>query len=599
MHLLPRVFRSEGDVVDFNPDKILESIKKETGMPDQEAKRITELVVRRIISTGMKFLSGPHIREIVCSILSEQHFEEERKLYTRIGMPLMDYEDFLENAPECINPEKVHHWAANQLAEEYSHLRLLSSEQSKAHLYGDLHVHDLKYFDLRPQAQFWDPRLILKNGLPPGKYRSNCCKSGPAGSLNVAANHLSKWLGMMQGEFSGEQGFWSIATFLAPYARNLSQDKVKQGVQSLIYEINQLSALVGRDAPVTSLSYSPVILEELRGIKAIGNHGKNQGLYGDYQDECLAIFNAFSEIFLQGDYLGNPFQFPKQFIHVGLEWMNAHGPAFDAVEEQIMKNNSICLVNATNSNIKKRIIPDNVADPGLRAQNFGTLQQVTINLPRCAYLSKNEDEFYEILREKMKLGIQILEKKLEIIQKRMETQHLPLCTQIIDEKPLLILQHQDLGLSFTGLDETVKALTGTALYESESSLNLGVSIANFFVKECETWSLEHSTRIIPQENLSEIAPERFFRLDIQHFSEECSRQMRDGKEKYTSFAFIPPSESKNIIDMIKKQAIFHELMPRGATLEMPLDSCTDAASPLRSFIKEAFRASNIARIAFY
>ena len=97
MNLFPKVFRTEGDLAEFDSSKILESIIKETGMSESDANNITELVVRRIISSGIKFLSGPHIREIVCSILSEQHFENERKLYTRIGMPLMDYEKILEN----------------------------------------------------------------------------------------------------------------------------------------------------------------------------------------------------------------------------------------------------------------------------------------------------------------------------------------------------------------------------------------------------------------------------------------------------------------------------------------------------------------------
>ena len=150
MDLLPKVFKT-GDVDEFEPSKIMESIVQETGMDEEHAKKVTELVVRRIISSNMKFLSGPHIREIVCSILSENRYEQERKLYTRIGMPLMDYEKILEQIPlksqKIINPERIHHWAANQLAEEYTLLRILNDEQSKSHLFGDLYIHQLKYFD--------------------------------------------------------------------------------------------------------------------------------------------------------------------------------------------------------------------------------------------------------------------------------------------------------------------------------------------------------------------------------------------------------------------------------------------------------------------
>ncbi|MFX1494982.1 MAG: hypothetical protein ACFFBZ_11920, partial [Promethearchaeota archaeon] len=64
-NLLPRVFRTEGDVVSFDPVKIEQSLMRETGLDKKFADKITELVVRRIISSGIKFLSGPHIREIV------------------------------------------------------------------------------------------------------------------------------------------------------------------------------------------------------------------------------------------------------------------------------------------------------------------------------------------------------------------------------------------------------------------------------------------------------------------------------------------------------------------------------------------------------
>ncbi|TFF90621.1 MAG: hypothetical protein EU548_02125, partial [Promethearchaeota archaeon] len=149
-NLLPQVFRTEGDMVNFDPRKIKQSIIKETHLDSESADKITEIVVRRIISSGIKFLSGPHIREIVCSVLSEQHFEDERKLYTRIGMPLMDYEAILEkgineNANQDMNPESIHHWAANRISDEYALLRILNSEESKAHLYGDIHIHMLRY----------------------------------------------------------------------------------------------------------------------------------------------------------------------------------------------------------------------------------------------------------------------------------------------------------------------------------------------------------------------------------------------------------------------------------------------------------------------
>jgi len=82
----------------------------------------------------------------------------------------MDYENFIEigikeNANQYQNPMSIHSWCADRISSEYALLRLLTEKQSKAHLKGDIHIHMLPYFDLRPFCQEFDLRIILKNGL--------------------------------------------------------------------------------------------------------------------------------------------------------------------------------------------------------------------------------------------------------------------------------------------------------------------------------------------------------------------------------------------------------------------------------------------------
>ena len=70
----------------------------------------------------------------------------------------MDYEHILEigikeNANQYNNPESIHTWCADKIAEEYALLRLIPEEHANAHLRGDIHIHMLRYFDLRPFCQ--------------------------------------------------------------------------------------------------------------------------------------------------------------------------------------------------------------------------------------------------------------------------------------------------------------------------------------------------------------------------------------------------------------------------------------------------------------
>ncbi|MHA1931526.1 MAG: anaerobic ribonucleoside-triphosphate reductase, partial [Promethearchaeota archaeon] len=467
MNLLPKVFRTEGDLADFNSSRIFESIIKETGLRENKAKMITELVVRRIIGSGIRFLSGPHIREIVCSILSEERFEDERKLYTRIGMPLMDYEEILEKGfkehPKMpINPEKIHNWASNRISEEYSHLRILTNEESKAHLYGDIHIHKLRFFDLRPLTQIWDPRIILENGLPPLKNYISCCKLKPAKNLREACDHLNKWMILTQNEIGGSQGYNNIIPYLAPYVKKSNQKDLDLIVKNFLYEMNYFSLITGRTISPTTIMTHPSIVKPLLKIPAVGPYGKIEGYYEDFYDECLKLFNSFTYNFKEGDDNKNPFTSPKHEVCINETLLEDCRDAYRRVWDETFTMKTPILINSKNhasdDKYSKTISSSSY-------ENQGMLQEICMNLPRFAYLSKDEETFIEILKAKMNLSSKILLKKKEIIRRRLNSNHLPLLNGVIKDKNIFKLENQRLTISFIGLNETIKFLTDYELHE--------------------------------------------------------------------------------------------------------------------------------------
>ncbi len=589
-NLLPRVSRTEGDVVPFDPLKIKQSIVKETGLNDKVADSITELAVRRIISSGIMFLSGPHIREIVCSILSEQHFEDERKLYTRIGMPLMDYEAILEkgvneNANQDMNPESIHHWAANRISDEYALLRILNSKEAHAHLYGDIHVHMLRYFDLRPFCQEWDPRMILEHGLPPVDSWAHCSKSGPAGSLRVAVTHLAKWLGIIQGEFSGGQGYDYITTFLAPYVRGLSQKEIEQSMQCLIFETNQIFAARGGQVPFTSISCTPTVPEGLLNIPAIGPHGKNIGIYGDYKEECLKLFDALTEVYIQGDYNGKLFAFPKHEVKIKKEWLKEFEPSYLKIMEEVASMGTPYFLNMCpdwmpdeiHSQCCRKFLSGNqilsqcIVDPEKRKnaniwENYitiGSLQSVSLNLPRYAYMSNNEDDYIRILGEKMELSARILKKKWDLMERRLKTGHLPLCSGKINGDPIFKLREQNLSIGFTGLNEAVKSISGFELHENDTAYNLGKRILEYMVAKCNTMTARDEISYSLWEQPSESTSNRLARLDLKHFPKKAIPQSSGESAYYTNSSHLRYDADISLSERIRKQGNFHPIIEGG------------------------------------
>ncbi|MFX1320743.1 MAG: anaerobic ribonucleoside-triphosphate reductase [Promethearchaeota archaeon] len=624
-NLLPRVFRTEGDVVSFDPLKIEQSIIKETGLDKDAADKITEFVVRRIISSGIRFLSGPHIREIVCSILSEQHFEEERKLYTRIGMPLMDYEAILENgvnenANQDMNPESIHHWAANRISDEYALLRILDSEEAHAHLYGDIHIHMLRYFDLRPFCQEWDPRLILEHGLPPVDSWAHCSRSGPAGSLRVAVTHLAKWLGIIQGEFSGGQGYDYITTFLAPYAKQVSDREIEQSMQCLIFETNQIFAARGGQVPFTSISCTPTIPKGLLDIPAVGPHGKVVGKYGDYKDECLQLFDALTDVYIQGDYNGKLFAFPKHEIKIKKDWLKEFESSYLKIMEEVATMGTPYFLNMCpdwmpdeiHSQCCRKFLSGNqiieqcFLDPEKKKianiwDNYvtiGSLQSVSLNLPRYAYLSENEDNYFTILDEKMELSARILRKKWNLMEKRLKTGHLPLCSGKINGKPIFNIKDQNVSIGFTGLNEAVKSLTGYELHEDDTSYELGKKILNYMVAKCNTMTERDKKSYSLWEQPSEQAANRLARLDLRHFPKKAIVQSSGNSAYYTNSDHFRYDADISLSERIIKQGNFHPIVNGGVITHIWLGEQKPDINGLWELTKNICLNTNTAYFAY-
>ena len=600
MDLLPKVFRTEGDLAEFNSSRIYDSIINETKLSEKDAKRITELVVRRIVSSGMKFLSGPHIREIVCSILSEQHFENERKLYTRIGMPLMDYEEILEKGlvkypKRLINPEKIHNWAANRISEEYAHLRILNSEESKAHLYGDIHIQKLRYFDLRPLTQIWDPRIILENGLPPINDYLSCCKLKPAKNLREACQQLVKWLALTQNEISGLQGFHNITTHLAPYVKDLNEQDLNLIIKNFIYEINYFSIITGRTISPISILTCPTIAKSLLNAPAIGLCGERNGTYKDYNEGCLKLFNSFTYNFREGDDNGNPLKTPKHEIFIDEDLLVEFSDTYEKVWDESSTMRTPILLNLKNYNSNERL---GEILPSMSYDNWGILQDICLNLPRFAYLSKDENEFAERIIMKMNLSSKILIKKYELIKRRLGSNHLPLFRSIIKDQEIYNLENQHLSISFIGLNEAMKSLTDYELHEHSSAFNLGKEILSEMKKVCLELSKTKGISYVLSENISEKTPFRFAKLDLKHFPKVAIPQSKGKEHYYTNSAHFREEAEINVIEKVKQQENYQKFIQNGAIEYISLRELKKRDLNLEDFIKRIFLPSKLTRLKF-
>jgi anaerobic ribonucleoside-triphosphate reductase len=80
---MPKVRTTSSTMETFDANKIIESLILEARLSHADAQLVAVKVMDRIVASGIKFLSGPLIREMCNSVLAELGFEKERILYTR------------------------------------------------------------------------------------------------------------------------------------------------------------------------------------------------------------------------------------------------------------------------------------------------------------------------------------------------------------------------------------------------------------------------------------------------------------------------------------------------------------------------------------
>ncbi|UYP45479.1 hypothetical protein NEF87_001764 [Candidatus Lokiarchaeum ossiferum] len=123
--LLPkRVETTDGKISAFNPQNIVESLIRETGLEQKRAIEITTNVLRRLSTLGLDFIAAPHLRELICGELTSQGLHEYRCQYTRLGIPIYDVREMLKEQSGSTFSSLI----TAQVIEQFVHLDRLSED---------------------------------------------------------------------------------------------------------------------------------------------------------------------------------------------------------------------------------------------------------------------------------------------------------------------------------------------------------------------------------------------------------------------------------------------------------------------------------------
>jgi len=564
----------------FDVNKISESLVKETDLDKVYADLIARDVEKELAKMHLKHVTAPLIREIVNVKLLEHGLESARARYTRLGMPVYDVKQLIDNSRKInsglqYNPETLHKLMADQISREYALLNVLPNDLADAHMSGKIHIHELDYFSIRPMGFCHDLRFFLKNGLKPDGVDKFTATSGPAKNPEVAFLHAAKLLAAAQSNCSGGQGLSYFNVYMAPYVRNLEYEQVRQLAQMFFYELSQMYAARGGQMVFSSIDLCldiPAILSNMPAVQPGGVVGSGP-TYGAYGKECSMLFAALIDVCSAGDYSRKLFSFPKLNIHLSQEdlrkpemesilslMLNHKMPYF--ILDRLYSSRATSYHSCAYSMPEVRENFDQIASSSyLRG---GCMQAVTINLPQIAYeVNGNDERLLELLEFWIKRVRDVLLLKVSLIERNLDSGLLSFMGQKISEKErYLEPQKQNHVISFLGLNEMIKAHTDLDLSDPQG-MEFGrdfIEKMSFLTRKLGEASGLNFVLAASPENSS---ASRMAHIDFLNHPKAVVNG--DGEDVYYTNSFRPAgTASMALEDLIRVESLFSPLMNGGS-----------------------------------
>ena len=453
-----QVTKRDGEITEFNLTKISEAIRKAFEAREKEYNQdIIDLLALKVTADFESKIKEhkiavEDIQDSVESVLIKAGYADVAKGYIlyrkqrekirNLNSTLLDYKEIVDSYV------KVTDWRVKEnstvtysvgglilsnsgaITANYWLSEIYDEEIGKAHKNADIHIHDLSM--LTGYCAGWSLKQLIQEGLGGVTGRIT---SAPAKHLSVLCNQMVNFLGIMQNEWAGAQAFSSFDTYLAPFVKadHLTYREVKKCIESFIFGVN-IPSRWGTQAPFSNITLDWTVPNDLANLPAIVGGKEQDFTYGDCKEEMDMINRAFIETMIEGDAQGRGFQYPipTYSITKDFDWSDTENNRL--LFEMTAKYGTPYFSNYINSDME----PSDVRSMCCRlrldlrelrkksggffgsGESTGSVGVVTINMPRIAYLSKNEEEFYERLDKMMDIAARSLHIKRVVISRLLD-----------------------------------------------------------------------------------------------------------------------------------------------------------------------------------
>ena len=610
---------TDDKILTWDRSRISRALMRETSLPEAEAAKIAVEVEDVIFNSNVKHVTSSLVRELVNAKLVERGLEQQYKRHTRLGVPAYDVERILlfknkENANVPHNPEATNMTLAEWTLKQFALSSVFDPDVADAHTRGDIHLHDLGFIN-RPYCSGQSLEYVKKFGL---SLPNALSMAHPARHADTLLAHMVKFSAALQGHFAGAIGWDAVNIFFAPFLTGMSDREVHQLAQMLVFEYSQQNVARGGQAIFSDINLYWEIPQHFEDVDAIGPGGQYTGRkYRDYLPEAQRFVWAIFDIYRDGDASGRPFFFPKPLVHMTDRFMQAPGSKdflYHISDVAAEKGNTYFVFDRGETakvseccRLSFKLERSDLCDAWTPwKMRYSALQNVTLNLPRAAYVANHNDAaLFDQLGQELELVVKAHIQKRDFLEKLLslkENGPLALLTMDRDGEPYLRMHRATFLVGVLGLNELVQYHLGKELHESEDAFRFGLKVLAFLNLECRRLSEEHGMRFVIEQTPAESTAYRLAKLDLEYFRDQARQVVKgvieDGSAYYTNSTYLNVGHPIDPIDRVYQEGKFHDMIEAGALTHVWLADARPPKESVANFVLKTYHNTRNAQVAF-
>ena len=625
--MFKRIRKRDGRLVKFDPDKITNAIVKAGANTEEINPRNSKRLTLRVLNLAQQVIEKrvptvEEIQDIVEEILLSSSYQKTAKafiIYREQHARIREITDsssvdlmlqYLEKSDWQVNENSnmtyslqgLNHYVSSEITKIYWLNRIYPEEIRKAHVDGDLHIHDLGMLSV--YCVGWDLYDLLVEGF---KGVRGKVESKPAKHFRSALGQLVNFFYTLQGESAGAQAISNFDTLLAPLIRydGLDYMQVKQCLQEFLFNIN-VPTRVGFQTPFTNVTLDLYIPAHFAEQPVIRGGVPQKETYGEFQAEMKLFNKAFLEILCEGDAGGRVFTFPIPTYNItkDFDWED---PTLEGLWEMTAKFGTPYFSNFINSDMRPedarsmccRLRLDNRklnrrGGGGLFGSNplTGSIGVVTINMPRLGYLAGDEKEFVEKLEHLMELAKESLEIKRKILERFTESNLYPYSKfylRNMKERFDGYWKNHFSTIGLVGMNEACLNLLGENI-ATDRGKAFTIAIMDFMRDKLVEFQQETGNNYNLEATPSEGTAYRLAKKDYEKYQDIIFGNQEigvdEGKVFYTNSSHLPVNYSDDIFEVLELQDEIQTRYTGGTVLHFFLGERITDASSIRNLVRK-------------